>query len=123
MLLIILQNTYEHLTNSPAWKEVFWESYTGKRLREMLPEGIEFVVTNASKTIGDGPASVCRADGAHITAMIERVQPDRILACGKVAQAALEELGIDFLAAPHPAWRQLSKEKTAEIRAFLDDQR
>ena len=119
MLLVVLQNTYELLTNTPEWETALWASHTGKRLREMLPDGMEFTVTNASKVIGSGVCSECPADTAHLTTIIEQVGPTRILACGKVAQAGLTELGVEFVAAPHPAWRLLSKDRTAAIRDGL----
>jgi len=119
VLLVVLQNTYEHRTNSPEWEAVFWDSYTGKRLKEMLPVGVECVVTNASTMIGYGSKSVCPADVDHIQWMVEQVKPSAILACGIIAQRGLASAGYEFISAPHPAWRQLSKIKTREIRLRL----
>lgn len=121
-LLIILQNAYGLRADTPlpVWDRLLWRSYTGKRLKEMLPDEVaDYTVTNASKMIGQDAGSVCPPDKEHIRSMIEFAQPRVILACGKIAQQALTEMGVEFIAAPHPAWRMLTKEMTAAIREQL----
>lgn len=130
-LLVVLQNAY---SNKPfpstrvqrrwvegIWKPggTGWKSHTGKRLMEMLPDDAQVFVTNACTEVGFQASSLFRPDLSHIRQAIYMHEPDKILACGKVAQKALEQLDYDFVAAPHPAYRLLSKKMTAEIKAEL----
>ncbi len=126
MLLVVLQNAYRNggvYISREEWLERLWVSHTGRRLREMLPDGCEPYVINASPQIGTHSGAVYPPDLAHIQAAIDRVRPDTILACGKLAQAGLDQLGVSYIAAPHPAWRRLSKARTAAIREKLNGTR
>jgi hypothetical protein len=87
----------------------------------MIPAGAEFRVINASGFIGDNPDAVSKADTKHMRKLIKQIKPDIICACGKIAQEGCRELGLDFIEAPHPAWRWLSKETTSNIRNILGE--
>lgn len=118
-LLVILQNEYglgEEPLPRHVWLRRLWHSYTGKRLSEMLPEGCQVEVINASQLMGKGPAACFPPDPEYIARMVSTYRPDVILACGRVAQAGARALGLQYISAPHPAWRRLSKERTQEIR-------
>ena len=126
MILIFLQNAYASKDIKPwklkqrkIWEPRLWKSHTGKRLKEMLPDGAVFYVANANPIIGTRASDCFDADIIHMQLEICNVKPDVILACGKIAQEGLNRLGQKYIAAPHPAWRLLSKAMTAEIRSKL----
>lgn len=126
-LLVVLQCAYGRnprerfkLMNRRFWLKALWRSHTGKRLKEMLPDNAHTYITNASPMIGYGPAAIFKPSLSHIQSVINDWEPDKILACGKVAQKALDELGQPYIAAPHPAWWLLSKKMTADIKHLLD---
>lgn len=120
MILFILQNAYRSekhpFTNNDEWSKELANSHTGRRLKEMIPDGVEYKVINLSAVIGDEPNSCYEADLKYIKAFIEELKPCVICACGKIAQKACIELGLDFISAPHPAWRQLSKQRSDIIK-------
>jgi len=120
MILFILQNAYRsakyQFRNEDEWHEDLFRSHTGRRLKEMVPDGVQFCVVNSTDKIGDSADSLYFADPFHIECMLNGIKPDLVVACGKIAQAGCRELGIDFISAPHPAWRALSKKDTERIR-------
>ena len=125
MILFILQNAYtsdKHpFTNEEEWGRELLRSQTGRRLKEMIPDGVEYKVINASPKIGADPDSLFKADFEHISKNIGKIRPTVIVACGVVAQAACECMGIKCIKVPHPAWRQLSKQITRNIMLELQE--
>jgi hypothetical protein len=123
VILFVLQNAYRsekyNFRNDDEWYRDLMRSHTGRRLSEMIPDGIDVRVVNATPKIGNDPCSFLKPEQGHIRNMINRFKPDVICACGKSAQTGCEQLGIDFISLPHPAWRHLSKKVTGEIRAML----
>jgi hypothetical protein len=126
-ILVVLQNAYRHdAEDSEAeqrWLDGIWllggtgwKSHTGKRLKEMLPDDACVVLTNSSRNVGNKSSAIFPADLEYLAEKIARIKPSIILACGKVAQEAMERLGVEHIRAPHPAWRLLSKEHTARVR-------
>ena len=122
-LLVVLQNAY-HKSGRPLtrrqYEAALWSSYTGTMLRKMLPDGVDVHVDNASPQIGTTADSIFPADLDHLEKVIEYTAPDLVLGCGKIVQSGLEELGIDFLPAPHPAWRGLTNAQAQEIRETIE---
>lgn len=101
------------------WKQALWKSHTGKRLREMIPDGCDFEVINASPFVGDKSWAVFTADPEYVLSQIDGYQPRLVVLCGNVAAqlaAPLARKGITYLRTPHPAYRLLSKVMTAAIR-------
>lgn len=82
----------------------------------MLPENIEVEVINSTPKIGDVSSACFFPEPEYIAGWIEFFEPDLIIACGKIAQGALEYMGIEHIPTPHPAWRHLSNENVVEIR-------
>ncbi len=123
MILFILQNAYQsekhQFKNDEEWSRELANSHTGRRLKEMIPEGMEYKVINSSPIIGNCADSSYNADLTQIDKLGKQIVPDMICACGKTAQKGCEELGLDFIPAPHPAWRQLSKKCSSNIRKQL----
>lgn len=126
MILFILQNAYQsnkhQFTNEDEWSRELANSHTGRRLKEMIPEGSEYKVINSSGMIGDCADSCYHADLEHIQKLIDEINPNVICACGKIAQAGCESLGLNFIPAPHPAWRRLSKQCSKNIRNEIGEQ-
>ena len=120
MVLVILQCAY-YLDGKPrrraAWLLGLERSYTGKRLKEMLPDGIDYYVINASQEIGSKSDAMFPPDINYIKQTIGHISPTIRLACGKVAQAAVEEIEttIPIIKTYHPAFRGLSKDITKGI--------
>ena len=71
---------------------------------------------NSTPQLGDHPDSCFGYDLSYMQSWIQKIKPDLICACGKIAQSGCKELGINFVEAPHPAWRRLSKQHTSDIR-------
>lgn len=129
-ILVVLQNAYrEGADGSRAeqrwlksiWRDggTGWKSHTGKRLKNILPEYYSVEVINASNNVGNVPSACFHADVKHIEQAIMELQPRVIVGCGRIAQAALDELGYDYVQSPHPAWRQLSKECEREVQSNI----
>ena len=120
MILFILQNAYKSekykFNNNEEWHSELMRSHTGRRLSEMVPNNADCRVINSTPKIGDDAKSCYGYDAKHIKKWIDIIKPDVICACGKVAQSGCENIGVSFIRAPHPAWRQLSKEITSKIR-------
>jgi len=88
-------------------KYALFQSFTGRRLVEAFGEGCrEWVWDNASPRIAGRPSGCFPADPEHIRAVLERHDPDVVLAFGRVASEALRGLcDCELVAGPHPAAR------------------
>lgn len=123
-VLYVLQNAYRtekyNFKNREEWHGDLLKSHTGKRLSEMIPENCEYFVINASKNIGTHADSKFPPDIEYITNWWNEIQPEIVVACGKVAQEGCDKANIEHIKAPHPAWRALSKEITENIRKMVE---
>lgn len=126
-VLVFLQNAYgvEDGYVPTYERESFASCHTGKRLKEMIPDDAEIIIRNSSPQIGDVVSSNIPPDWEYIAGQIEMIDHDVILACGKNAREGVSK-ALSFAAyrprvvyAPHPAWRQLSKQGTTEIRTRI----
>lgn len=104
------------------WLDALWESHTGRRLISMIPEGVKLHVANCSPRVGSSPSAAFPPDVEYITAEVERIGPDAILGCGKLAQRGLDAAGYKYIPAPHPAYRALSKATVAAIKLTIWDE-
>ncbi len=118
-LLVILQNPYKKGELCKGWSRKRWEkefatSHTHTRLMEAIPEGINYCVTNASRVLADTPDEVMDADIPHLRRQINYHAPRVILACGRIAQAAIDFIrpNVPVVKMYHPAYRALSKKLT-----------
>ena len=122
-ILYVLQNAYRSerygFRNREEWYEDLARSHSGRRLKEMIPVGHEIYVINATPEIGDRASSCYPPDIGYIHEQIAEIEPDVICGCGRMAIAGLEEVGVEFIRAPHPAWRALSKEHTQAVLAEI----
>ncbi len=130
-VLFVLQNAWRRSAkpgetewlHEKVWLRLLWRSMTGKRLREMIPDGIDFEVVNATLRIGDRAAATFPADRLLMLARLRSRRPDLVVLCGKVAQELtmiVGAYGYPCILAPHPAWRALPKTQTAEIREEIE---
>jgi hypothetical protein len=87
---------------------LFMGCLSGRRLKRAFGEDAvyEWETTNASAEIGGQSAARFPADLDHLRAEIEDVQPDLILAFGKIAAVALPRVwNGPLIIGPHPAAR------------------
>lgn len=119
-VLYVLQNAYRtekyNFRNREEWHRDLLNSHTGRRLSEMIPENCKYWVINSSPNIGNNADSKFPPDVGYIISWWNKIQPDVVVACGKVAQTGCNKANIEHIKAPHPAWRALSKQITKEIR-------
>ena len=125
-VLVVLQCAYgdterrrEEISDRDVWLAGLWKSYSGKRLKEMLPDEYDCIIINSTEEIGCDSAAIYPPDLEYIESWVNKTSPDIIVGCGKIAQRGLLDLGVEFVSAPHPAWRMLSKEKTAQILSII----
>ena len=147
-VLVFLQNAWKHgategqtkwlpdnsdEASNRAWQSALWRSQTGKRLKEMLPEGCVAYVTNVSPLIAPAAKVYYPMDREHVISEVFSHKPDVVLLLGTEAKTAAAMLATQkdnngewllaharIVAGPHPAWRVLSKERTAEIRREIE---
>ncbi len=123
-ILVVLQNAWRE-TGAPfthkQWLNALWESHTGRRLKNMLPTIPHYLyVTNASTNIGITSSAAFPADTQHIQKEIATIQPDIIIACGKIAQQGVKQITENYIATPHPAWRAFSKQHEEVVRSMVE---
>ena len=125
-ILVVLQCAYgttaqrrKELQQKELWLQGLWNSHTGRRLRNMLPDNAIIDIINSTPRIGSKSSDYFPPNLEYIQTKIDIYSPDKILACGNVAQEALSKLNIAYISAPHPAWRQLSNIKISEIKEEL----
>ena len=127
LVLFVFQNAWRRgakpeeqtLRHERAWMRLLWRSQTGKRLLEMIPDGINFDVVNASPFVGRQSFASFTADALLMHARMQRLRPVLVVLCGKVAHGlahVVEQHERPYLRVPHPASRRLSKAETARIR-------
>jgi len=119
-ILVVLQNAWftdGQPKSHEEWLQGLWGSVTGQRLKSMLPDQADDVeVINASPRVGSAPTDSFPPDLEHIRAALTKYRPRVILGCGKLACNALRELRVEFITAPHPAWRQLRASNMAWVK-------
>jgi hypothetical protein len=122
-ILFVLQNAYRsskyNFKNDQEWHRDLKRSHTGRRLQEMIPDGVDVYVINSSPIIGNTPGSCFKADEEYLKNKLTEINADYVCGCGKIAQNGLDKIGIRFVVLPHPAWRALSKDHTSFIKDFL----
>jgi len=125
-LLVVLQCAYattqkrrKQLSNERIWLKALWSSHTGRMLKTMIPEHCLVYIINSSNHIGSASKAVFPPDVAHLKEKIEEIKPDVILACGRVAQKGMRAVGIPHIIAPHPAWRNLTKEHRQKVKGLI----
>lgn len=123
-LLVILQNAWGVEDGYiPSYdRESFTKSYTGIRLREALPKDYNVKIINSSPAVGNTADSYFPPQPEYVFSWINKIKPDAILACGKVAEKAIKQLNINVpvVYMPHPAYRALSKKITKSTKEELE---
>ena len=124
-ILVVLQNAYtkgdlEDGYHPATWRRELLTSRSGRRLERALPPA-RVSYTNSSRVVGDGPESVHEADRAHIRRRLRDVDPDVVLACGKVAETAVTAVWSGAVVViPHPASRSLTNDLLDQAREHLE---
>ncbi len=142
-LLVILQNAWRRkagpndvcwIPSAPErskalWERALWKSLSGRKLIQMIPEGIDVIVTNASPRIGNVSSSHFPMEPEYVLAELDENKPDLVLLCGNEAQKAWElvfqwaeeeQREISVINSPHPAWRGLSKKHMEATKVALE---
>lgn len=124
-LLVVLQNAWGVEDGYvPSYdRESFTKSYTGIRLKEALPEGYTVKIINSNPAVGDTADSCFPPQPEYVLDWVNKIRPDAILACGKVAEKTIKQLTIDIpiVYMPHPAYRALSKQITSTAKRKLEE--
>lgn len=121
-ILVVLQNAWYRDGKHRAyekWLSDLWNSHTGRRLMEMIPEQCAIYPVNSTGTVTDNTQEVPKGDPLYVRAAYRYFKPDIVLACGKLAQETCDLARIEHIVAPHPAWRGLTKNDTSRIRHNL----
>jgi hypothetical protein len=125
-VLVVLQNAYDKGSLSDgwsykAWRDEFWRSRSGVRLRPILASSALLVrVCNTTPKIGTGPDSRLPADRRHLSRVLRRVRPDYVVACGAQAKKSLATAWRgNLVCIPHPAFRLLTNALVQDVARFL----
>lgn len=115
-----------HLRRPFCARALFAGCQTGRVLRRILGKEwcARIIWENASPQIGGVSSAAFPADLKYLQAVIDEVKPDIILAFGRIATNALQQLVPPrmLLVAPHPTARRydLTVPKIEAMRAYLD---
>lgn len=122
-VVAFLQNAWHPTKAGGEWSRDSWlmaleRSVSGHKLARL---GLPFAVyENASPIITATPRGKPAADDDHIRAILERRQPNLVVALGLVAELALVRLWDGpLLALPHPASRVLTHALYQEAADWL----
>lgn len=121
--MVVLQNAYGVEDGYvPSYeRESFKKCFTGKRLREAIPNNVEISIINSSPKIGEKSNSYFSPDIEYVTKKIENINPDVILFCGKNGKTLMEKINFEnSVFMPHPAYRALSKEITKKTKEQIE---
>lgn len=124
-VLCVLQNAWcdpkrPIWRSEKEWVRRLWLSHTGRRLKRMLPDSVLAVCINSTKKIGTTTRQTFAPDIKHIQAAYWQYRPQLVVGFGRIAQAGLTAAGIAHIAAPHPAWRQLSIAGEQQVRGEIE---
>jgi len=124
-VLVCLQNVYdkgllETGWHPTRWRQEFKTSRTGHRLSLMLPDDIKVHFCNVAPGIGEGPSSLLIPSQRHLKRVLNRTQPDYVVACGRIAEEALlAAWDGNLLVIPHPASRVLTNSLLRKAKEIL----
>lgn len=123
-LLIVLQNAYGVEDGYiPSYnKDSFINCHTGKRLKEVIPDDIEFTIINSSPKIGEKSNSYFPPDINYVNKEITKFNPKIILFCGCNGKILMNEIKFkNSVHMPHPAYRALSKKITNNVKEKIKE--
>lgn len=121
--VVFLQNAWSpvyagHVWPRPSWLRALARSKTGQRLRLMIDD--LDCCEETTPVVTPTPSGVAPPDPRHIKAVLERRDPEIIVACGKQAEQALTALWFGpMLVVPHPAHRLVTNELYREARRMI----
>ena len=124
-VLYILQNAWHRDAihgerwDGPSWEAALWQSMTGKRLREMIPRGIEVGVMNATPLASNRCDDVLLPNPVYVVDRITQWRPHVVVLLGGQAKSLLRLIRPACITAPHPCYRQLSKGQTGDVAEII----
>lgn len=128
-VMFVLQNAWRRGArpgdrdwNDRVWRWALWQSRTGRRLKLMIPAGVEFEVMNASPYVATHPSVRFEPDLDHVREELARWRPDVVVLLGAMSGKLAADLASPALAivtGPHPAHRLLSNTRIAMMRAEI----
>ena len=123
-LLVVLQNAYGVEDGYiPSYDRAsFRNCHTGRRLKEVLPDGIIPEIINSNPKVGDISSSYFKPDIDYVRKRIEEIKPKVILFCGANGKILIEQIGFpNSVHMPHPAYRALTKKMTSDTKEKIKE--
>lgn len=114
IVIIFLQNPWSPVYAGTVWPRRSWlralaRSRSGRRLK-LITDDLG-VVHNVAPLCAAKASGITPVDPQHVEAIIESYAPDAVVACGRIAEAALVALWAGpLLCIPHPAHRVVTNE-------------
>jgi hypothetical protein len=122
--IVFLQNAWSPLYAGGTWPRRSWlkalaRSRSGQRLRIIVKDEFD-LCENTTPIVGETPNSVIPPDIEYIKSIINKREPEAIVACGKQAEKILSELWSGpLIITPHPAYRVLKNSVYERVRELL----
>lgn len=122
--IIFLQNAWSPLYAGGTWPRKSWlkalaRSRSGQRLKIIVKDDFD-LCENTTPIVGEKANSIIPPDIEYIKDIINRREPEAIVACGKQAEKALTELwNGPLIITPHPAYRVLKNSVYEKVRDLL----
>lgn len=111
---VVLETMWGTPGNAPEWFRINPQNNSGKRLIKLIGHE-DFWVTNVCKEQVGNANQHGVPDLNWLAKNLKRVQCDRLLVCGRIAQKSFDQLPsrleYPILYLPHPAARNWSKER------------
>jgi hypothetical protein len=123
-LLIVLQNAYGVEEGYiPSYDDAIFRIHTtGRRLKEAIPDGIDFTIINSNPKIGEKSNSYFPPDANHVNREIAKFNPKVILFCGCNGKILMDEIKFEnSVHMPHPAYRALTKKITSDTKKKIKE--
>lgn len=104
---IMLKKRDEDYRRQVIRQLLFAGGLTGQRLRAAFGDlCAQIIWEEASREIAGDAKTICTPDPVHIRAVLDQLQPNVVIAFGRVAGDAVSPFWPDLIRLPHPAARQ-----------------
>ena len=122
--IVFLQNAWSPLYAGGTWPRKSWlkalaRSRSGQRLKIIVKDDFD-LCENTTPIVGESADSVIPPDVEYIKEIINRREPEIIVACGKQAEKVLVKLWDGpMIITTHPACRVLKNSVYEKVRDLL----